>query len=428
MSDIPAPRSLVVNWNAPELNELALALARSGRLTGFVRPYVNKGRAWERGLAKLPLAGRLYAATFGRRQLADPLLAARTFEAGVWPDLAAAALGHLSAVSASTRERWQSGLYRQVRQAVAERARQATGDARCVIAYEGFARPAFEALRPRPDSRAVLSYPVAHHRHRRRVRLQENERQPDFAATWPDFDDWPRGHEAQLDEEIELADLVLVGSSYAHDTFVAEGVPEAKLCVVPYGVDLGLFRPGAVAASGATQAGESRFEVMFSGQLTQRKGLSYLLQAWREFQHPDARLTLVGTRVGAASWLDAAGATVRHLPHQTRPQLAALYRAADVFVFPTLVEGMPLVVLEAMASGLPVIATANGPGDLVRDGIDGFIVPERDASAVAERLHRLWRDPGLRLRMGRSAAQRAQQFGWDAYTRKALQAVAALWP
>jgi len=75
-----------------------------------------------------------------------------------------------------------------------------------------------------------------------------------------------------------------------------------------------------------------------------------------------------------------------------------------------------------------VIATAHGPGDLVRDGIDGFIVPERDASAVAERLHRLWRDPGLRLRMGRSAAQRAQQFGWDAYTRKALQAVAALWP
>jgi glycosyltransferase involved in cell wall biosynthesis len=71
-----------------------------------------------------------------------------------------------------------------------------------------------------------------------------------------------------------------------------------------------------------------------------------------------------------------------------------------------------------------VIVTANGPGDLVRDGIDGFIIPERDQQAVCDALDRLYRDPELRQRMGRSAAARALEFSWDAYATKALRVLA----
>jgi len=422
-----AGRSLVVNWNAPELNELAAALAQQGRLAAFVRPYVNKGRLWERCLAQLPFAGPAYAATFGRRRMAQHELLGCTVEAGVLADLTAAAAGYWPGLSARSRASIKSKLYRQVREAVAERAAHvmADADADCVIAYEGFALPAFKALQARGAAQAVLNYPVAHHRHRRMKRLEESALQPAFATTWPDFDDWAPGHEERLDEEIALADLILLGSTYARDTFVAQGVAADKLCVVPYGVDLAMFWPAPAAAAAQRAPDAAAFEVLFSGQLTQRKGLSYLLQAWRDFARPGTRLTLAGSVVGATPWPDTFGATFRHLPHQTRPRLAELYRAADVFVFPTLVEGMPLVVLEAMASGLPVIATANGPADLVRDGIDGFIVPERDAAALTERLHQLWRDPELRQTMGRHAAQRAQQFGWSAYTAKALAAIDA---
>ena len=144
----------------------------------------------------------------------------------------------------------------------------------------------------------MLNYPVAHHRHRRRVRLEENEREPTFASTWPDFDDWPAGHEARLDEEIDRADLVLLGSSYARDTFVAEGVPAHKLLVVPYGVDLDLFKPAEKAVRGPA------FEALFSGQLTQRKGLSYLLRGFDQFcksgsPPPPTRLTLVSVEIRA---------------------------------------------------------------------------------------------------------------------------------
>jgi glycosyltransferase involved in cell wall biosynthesis len=77
-----------------------------------------------------------------------------------------------------------------------------------------------------------------------------------------------------------------------------------------------------------------------------------------------------------------------------------------------------------MACGLPVIVTANGPGDLVRDGIDGFVIPERDPQAVCDALDRLYRDPELRQQMARSAAARALEFSWDAYATKALQVLA----
>ncbi|MBC7939604.1 MAG: glycosyltransferase family 4 protein, partial [Chitinophagaceae bacterium] len=97
------------------------------------------------------------------------------------------------------------------------------------------------------------------------------------------------------------------------------------------------------------------------------------------------------------------------------PALAQRYREASVFVLPTLMEGMPLVVLEAMACGLPVVVTRNGPAGIVRDGVDGFIVPERDPGAIAHCLQRLYDDPVLRARMGRSAATRALEFSWDVY-------------
>lgn len=420
MVDAAMPRTLVVNFNSPELNQLALALAVEGALEAFVRPYVNKRRSWERALAALPLAGRLYTGTFGRRLMSDARLAALTHEAGVLPDVCAAAIGRIQALPLDLRRAWTTRLYMSVREAVARAACSHLPQASCVVGYEGFALPAFVKSRARGDQSLVLNYPVAHHRQRRRVRLEENQREPDFAITWPDFDDWPAGHEQRLDDEIRLADAILVGSTYVADSFVAEGIDRSKMRVVPYGVDLQTFTTAPqVARTGG-------FHVIYAGQLTQRKGIAYLLRGYQKFARADTRLTLVGSIVGSDQPLKPFADLFEHVPHQTRPALAARYRAADVFVLPTLIEGMPLVVLEAMACGLPVIVTANGPGDIVRDGIDGFVIPERDADAVSDRLERLYRDPGLRAEMGRRAVQRAAEFSWDAYTAKALRVLTDL--
>ena len=418
------PRTLVVNFNAPELNALALALAQADRLERYVRPYVNKGRRWERLLAGVPLAGRAYASTFGRRLMDDPALACLTRESGVRPDVLAAITLRLQLLPDAWRRRWTSTLIKSLREAVADSAAELAPNAECVVAYEGFALPAFVARRAAGHGRTVLNYPVAHHRVRRREREEEIARTPLFASTWPDFDDWPAGHEQRLDEEIRLADAILVGSTYAADSFVAEGIPRSRMKVIPYGVDLQTFTPATDGARARRDG--ARFEAIFSGQMTQRKGLSYLLEGWRRFAAADARLTIVGQAVGDPRALAPYASLFRHVPHQSRPALAQLYRSSDVFVFPTLVEGMPLVVLEAMACGLPVIVTANGPGDIVRDGIDGFVIPARDPDAIADRLEALRRDPALRAQMGRHAAQRATEFGWSAYTSRVLACLAEL--
>jgi glycosyltransferase involved in cell wall biosynthesis len=418
------PRVLVVNFNAPELNQLAMALAETGQLTCLVRPYANLSRWWERAMASIPGVGRAYAGSFGRRRLDNPALRALAREAGVPADMAAAMVGRLTALPDGLRHRWANELRKQVRRAVAgEGARCAAGaQADCVVAYEGFALPAFEAARRAGRGRLYLNYPVAHHRQRRKIRDEENRREPLFASTWPGFDDWTPDHEARLDREIELADHVLLGSAYAADSFAAEGVPRAKLMVVPYGVDLDTFKPGLLPPP------VRPFRVIYAGQLTQRKGLSYLLRGYSLFRRQDTELTLVGGIVGSREPLLPYAGMFTHVPHQTRPALAERYRQAHVFVLPTLVEGMPLVVLEAMACGLPVIVTANGPAGIVRDGIDGYIIPERDDEAVADRLERLYRDPELRQRMGHQAGLRAREFSWQAYATGVRQCLGSRGP
>ena len=419
MSSLPATRVLVVNFNSPELNQLAIALARSGHLARFVRPYVNKGRRWERLLASLPLAGTWYAGTFGRRQLGEPALTALTHEGGVAADMASAAVGRSTFLPDALRHHWTNELHKQVREAVARAGCRFAPGVDCVVAYEGFALPSFEAARGQ-GRRLLLDYPVAHHRARRRIRDEENRREPQFAATWPGFSDWGPDHEARLDREIELASTVLVGSPFAADSFIAEGVPPAKLAVVPYGVDLTLFHPADAPA-----AEPPPFRVVYAGQLTQRKGIAYLLRGYAQFRKPDTTLTLVGSVVGSREPLLPWADMFEHVPHQTRPALAQRYRDAHVFVLPTLVEGMPLVVLEAMACGLPVVVTANGPAGIVRDGIEGFIVADRDPAAIAHALQRLYDDPELRRRMGAAAAARACEYSWDAYALGVMRHLSA---
>ena len=405
-----ALRALVVNFNGPELNHLALSLAREAALAGFVRPYVNKGRWWERSLEKMPFAGQLYRQTFGRRKLDDQRLIDRTFEAGVGSDILGTAINRMRRLPESARQRWVHELQEAVRKAVAKRASSLGNQANCIVAYQGFGLASFSRVQAGGTAKMVLNYPIAHHREHRRMWAEESLREPEFASTWLGLNHWPTGYEQELDEEIDRADAILVGSAYARNTFLAEGVSPDKLKVVPYGVDLQMFSPPEPSKE------TGRFEVLYAGQLSQRKGISYLLRGYRKFQRRDTQLTLIGEMIGPAAAFQSFSDVFRHVPHLTRPALANQYRRADVFAFPTLLEGMGLVVLEAMACGLPVIVTDQGPGDIVRDGIDGFVVPIRDEDAICERLELLYSDPDLRARMGGNARQRALTLSWDRYT------------
>ncbi|HHV55863.1 MAG TPA: glycosyltransferase family 4 protein [Firmicutes bacterium] len=297
--------------------------------------------------------------------------------------------------------------------AIARSAARLLGPERAVIASWGCAEPVFRKAKAR-GALCVLDYPSAHHRFTRRYLLQEAEIQPTFSRTLTDHDR-PAWLEGRGDTEIHMADYILVGSSFARDSFITEGVPPDKVVIIPYGVDVSLFAPPEHSVSPRRQ-----LRLLFVGKISQAKGISYLLEAVRRLDRADISLTLVGQIQGDGRVLEPYRHLFRHVPHVPNFMLRHIYQKADVFVFPTLIEGMGLVVLEAMASGLPVITTPNGPGDIVRDGVDGFVVPPRDVDALIQRIELLRTDRGLRVEMGRNARERALQFTWDEYRSRVL--------
>jgi len=159
--------------------------------------------------------------------------------------------------------------------------------------------------------------------------------------------------------------------------------------------------------------------VIFAGQLTQRKGISYLFRAIEKIKGPDLELVLAGREAGSPEAFEFYRHVYRHLGDLSQAELAEAFRSSDVLVLPSLIEGMGLVVLQAMACGVPVIVTANGPGDLVRDGIDGFVIPIRDADAIADRIEVLRADKDLREEMGKAARERALEFSWARFENQA---------
>jgi len=154
-----------------------------------------------------------------------------------------------------------------------------------------------------------------------------------------------------------------------------------------------------------------------------RKGLPDLVLALEILKSPHTRGIFVGElcglRASAIQRTMKVGNVLGSLP---RPKMPEVYRAADVFVLPTVSDVFPSVVLEAMAVGLPVIVTVNcGSADVVRDGIDGFVVPIRSPEVIAEKLDLLARNPELREEMGKNAAEQAKNYSLEAYRQRLVQ-------
>ena len=408
-------RVLVINCSAPELNHLAAALAQQGLLQQYIRPYANQHRAWEYAVERLPAFGRLYTKTFGRRTMPAGLSRGDIRETAVWQDILSAGGLHFGGAPGKA---LAEQLHWRIQQRLAEVGGRHAQNARVVVGSYSVSHKAFA----RAFGVKVLNYSIAHHRYIQRFVEEERELEPAFAATLPDWSQAPTWQESELDMECELANRILVGSQFAANAFIEEGFPAEKVIVIPYGADLERFSPGS---SGAEQ--RKTFRALFVGSIVQRKGVSYLLRAYRRFKGPDTELVLVGNYPNDLRPFIHFREDFKHIPHVPHADLPEIYRNADVFVFPSLLEGMGLVVLEAMASGLPVITTPNGPGDLVRDGVDGFVVPIRDVDAIVEKLEYLRAHPEERLRMGQNARERAKMFTWEHYRARVTDLIGSLY-
>ena len=200
----------------------------------------------------------------------------------------------------------------------------------------------------------------------------------------PEF--YIRRARAMLDE----TDYIIAPSEFVADSFLRRGFDAERILRVPYGVDLGTFTSDLIP-----REKNRPFTLISTGSLSLRKGTPYLLEAFRLIRKtiPDARLLLSDLK---SSSILPILESYRDLPIEWAPSLGhedlvKRLKSADLFILPSLEEGLVRTALEAMACGVPVILTPNtGSSDFVTEGVNGSVVPIRDASAIANKAIWWW--------------------------------------
>jgi alpha-maltose-1-phosphate synthase len=230
-----------------------------------------------------------------------------------------------------------------------------------------------------------------------------------FGLEYPRTDSWALNKELR---EYDAADVIVVPSEFARKSFISEGIDPARVVKIPFGSDLNAFRR-------TREPDPAAFTVFYCGQVGFRKGIPYLLDAFRRVRHARKKLVIAGAVLPEIKpYLAKADLTdVEFIGVVSRRQLCDLYSGANVFAIASIEEGMAKVQAEAMACGCPVVATENsGAGDLIEDAKEGFIVPIRAPEIIAERLQRLADDSELCARMGVRAREKIGSLGgWDHY-------------
>lgn len=204
----------------------------------------------------------------------------------------------------------------------------------------------------------------------------------------------------------------IVANSQGLKELALKTYPEGKIDVIPNGVDLEAFRPPHSKKS------EGSKTLLYVGRMTKQKGISFLIEAI-PFLSKKVRLELVGDgplRGRLESLVKRLGVyeRVHFSGWLSQDELIKKYQQADLFVLPSLDEGMPNCILEAMACGLPIVATyVSGSRELVQSGVNGFLVSSRDREGLIVAIEEILKDESLRRQMGEKSLDLASKYSWS---------------
>jgi glycosyltransferase involved in cell wall biosynthesis len=208
---------------------------------------------------------------------------------------------------------------------------------------------------------------------------------------------------------LRQVDRLISPSRYVAAQYAANGIPKDKITVIQNGIDTENFAPG--------QRNTARLTLGFIGHLGKHKGLDVLLHALSLMDASKVRLLVVGTGEDAERFQTMCRERgldpyVTFYGHVENHRIATFYQQIDVLVVPSVwPENSPVTITEAMASGIPVIASdVGGIGELVEDGVTGYLIPLRDSLAIAERIGRFLARPELLKAMGERALAKIQAY------------------
>jgi glycosyltransferase involved in cell wall biosynthesis len=226
----------------------------------------------------------------------------------------------------------------------------------------------------------------------------------------------------RLLECYDEADFILCPSSFVVRSFLAKGFAPEKLMLVNFGFRM----PPRADVPPPTDKTDETFRILYVGQLHYRKGLRYAIEAFRSLSHPRKEFVIVGpTTVATGLENVSIPEGVRFAGILKGDELEQAYRTASIFVLPTLEEGSALVQGEALAAGLPVVTTTHsGSDEFIRDGVEGFVVPPADSSALLDAFTNLASNPDVVAAMSGRARLAVERIGdWDVAAGKLIAAI-----
>ena len=200
--------------------------------------------------------------------------------------------------------------------------------------------------------------------------------------------------------------------------------------IIPNGIQVDNFGP---CVKPFEHLKDGKLNILFLGRLEKRKGLKYLLGAYSrlKWDWPDIRLIVVGAGNPDMDSMHIMGERnledVMFAGSVSEEDKARYFRTADIYCSPaTGKESFGIVLLEAMASGTPIVASRiDGYSDVIRDGHDGLLVPHKSEAALAGAIEGLLRDEGLRARLARNGLETAQTYRWERVARRVMDHYAA---
>lgn len=296
--------------------------------------------------------------------------------------------------------------------------RQIAGDLTGVYAYEDFAAHSFEQSRS-IGAAAIYDLPICFHTTARALTSLEAERDPALKAFLQSLNE-PEPKILRKEREIALATHIICASSFTRDSIPTPVRNSAPVSVIPYGVD-----PSPVAKRWTRSDNAGRLNLIFVGSIGPRKGVHVLFEALDKVARSAYKLTLAGRWVpGFEQYLKFRFSVnyeyVGQIRHEALPEL---YSRHHVLVFPSLAEGFGLVLLEAMASGIPVITTERTAGpDLLPNG-GGYLVRAGDVVSLVACLDHILSRRHEIADMAQRARQVASFYSWQRYRSELVKAL-----
>lgn len=237
------------------------------------------------------------------------------------------------------------------------------------------------------------------------------------ASTWDES-----GHET-IRFWANNVDGYLVGSSVVQRSLEYLGTEKEKIKIVHYGVDTDLFSQKKYDEDGDDS---DIVTFIFVGSVNRRKGIHHLLPAFKSIKDKNTRLMVVGKYDKNDPLIVeySKEENIKFYGFVTKDVVASLYKEADVFLLPSLGEGMAQVGIEAMSSGLPIICSDySGVNDVVVDGVNGFVIPVSNQAVIAEKMEWFINNKSEISRMGQKARETALHLTWDNYSQNVVSAV-----